>query len=87
VERGVFIGGLMICGSFLLAALLNRSAMDEIPAAPAAPAAVAAPMRGPALEAEAAPTLVDCNQAEPRANTSSVAKTEQPAPDLCNEAD
>jgi hypothetical protein len=29
MERGVVVGGLMICGSFLLAALLNRCAMEE----------------------------------------------------------
>lgn len=32
MERGVVVGGLMICGSFLLAASLNRSAMEEAPA-------------------------------------------------------
>jgi len=29
MERGVVVGGLMICGSFLLAASLNRSAVRE----------------------------------------------------------
>lgn len=36
MERGVVVGGLMICGSFLLAAMLNRSAMEEVPAPPPA---------------------------------------------------
>lgn len=31
MERGVVVGGLMICGSFLLAASLNRSAVNETP--------------------------------------------------------
>ncbi|MET0535404.1 MAG: hypothetical protein ABW171_14400 [Steroidobacter sp.] len=31
MERGVVVGGLMICGSFLLAASLNRSAVKEAP--------------------------------------------------------
>jgi hypothetical protein len=31
MERGVVVGGLMICGSFLLAASLNRSAVKEKP--------------------------------------------------------
>jgi hypothetical protein len=44
MERGVVVGGLMICGSFLLAASLNRSAVKETP--PAAPAA-AAPITPP----------------------------------------
>lgn len=38
MERGVVVGGLMICGSFLLAATLNRSAVKETPPAqPIAP--------------------------------------------------
>ena len=41
MERGVVVGGLMICGSFLLAAALNRSAVKETP--PAAPAIAEAP--------------------------------------------
>ena len=36
MQRGVVVGGLMICGSFLLAASLNRSAVKETPPAPAA---------------------------------------------------
>jgi hypothetical protein len=42
MERGVVVGGLMICGSFLLAASLNRSAVEETP--PAAEAPTAAPL-------------------------------------------
>jgi len=45
MERGVVVGGLMICGSFLLAASLNRSAVKETP--PAEQGAVAAPMTPP----------------------------------------
>lgn len=46
MERGVVVGGLMICGSFLLAASLNRSAVKEIPRAepPAAEAQIASPL-------------------------------------------
>lgn len=51
VERGVVVGGLMICGSFLLAALLNRSAMEETPAAPPAVPVSAAPKAPAAAEA------------------------------------
>jgi len=43
MERGVVVGGLMICGSFLLAASLNRSAVKETRrAAPAAAASAEA---------------------------------------------
>jgi hypothetical protein len=45
MERGVVVGGLMICGSFLLAASLNRSAVNEV--APAEPAAAQAPIVSP----------------------------------------
>jgi hypothetical protein len=45
MERGVVVGGLMICGSFLLAASLNRSAVEET--SPAEPAAVPAPIDPP----------------------------------------
>jgi hypothetical protein len=45
MERGVVVGGLMICGSFLLAASLNRSAVKETP--PVEPAAVQAPVTAP----------------------------------------
>jgi hypothetical protein len=45
MERGVVVGGLMICGSFLLAASLNRSAVNET--SPAEPAAAEAPMAPP----------------------------------------
>ena len=46
MERGVVVGGLMICGSFLLAASLNRSAVKENPRA-----------EPPAAEAQSAPPL------------------------------
>ena len=45
MERGVVVGGLMICGSFLLATTLNRSAVKETP--PVEPAAVEAPITPP----------------------------------------
>ena len=45
MERGVVVGGLMICGSFLLAASLNRSAVKET--LPAEPAAAEAPITPP----------------------------------------
>lgn len=46
MERGVVVGGLMICGSFLLAVTLNRSAVEEIPPAEraAAEASIAPPL-------------------------------------------
>lgn len=45
MERGVVVGGLMICGSFLIAASLNRSAVEETP--PEEPIAGQAPMARP----------------------------------------
>lgn len=45
MERGVAVGGLMICGSFLLAVSLNRSAVRETP--PVEPAAAEAPTTPP----------------------------------------
>lgn len=66
MERGVVVGGLMICGSFLLAALLNRSAMDEVPESiPAAPVDVPAPavspvVAPPAVTPENTPTPTRC---------------------------
>jgi hypothetical protein len=45
MERGVVVGGLMICGSFLLAASLNRSAVKET--RPATPASAEAPIDPP----------------------------------------
>jgi hypothetical protein len=85
VERGVVIGGLMICGSFLLAAMLNRSAMEEVPA-PAAPAAVIAPMSPPVPEAAVAPSPADCAEVEADA-TAAVTEKEQPPPDRCRDPD
>jgi hypothetical protein len=82
VERGVVVGGLMVCGSFLLAALLNRSAMEEVPApAPVAPVTVVAPVVAPASQLEIAPALTDCADAEaPGTTPPSVTETEQSAP-------
>ena len=48
MERGVVVGGLMICGSFLLAAMLNRSAMEEAPAPTTTSPAVVSPVMAPA---------------------------------------
>jgi hypothetical protein len=84
VERGVVIGGVMICGSFLLAALLNRSAMEEMPVRPA-PAAVMAPMN-PAAETQVAPGVVECAKGEVDARPS-VAQTEHPPAKRCRERD
>jgi hypothetical protein len=46
MERGVVVGGLMICGSFLLAVSLNRSAVEERPPAepPVAEALIKPPL-------------------------------------------
>lgn len=54
MERGVVVGGLMICGSFLLAASLNRSAVKEIPR-----------VEPPAAEAQSDPQLPAVNAGEP----------------------
>jgi hypothetical protein len=54
MERGVVVGGLMICGSFLLAASLNRSAVKETP-----------PAEPPGAEAPIAPPLPAANLDEP----------------------
>jgi hypothetical protein len=70
VERGVVVGGLMICGSFLLAALLNRSAMDEVPAPqPAAPIDVPVPAVSPVIappivNSENDPSPIRCTDAD-----------------------
>lgn len=72
----------MVCGSFLLAALLNRSAMEEVPT-PAAPAAVIVPM-SPTAETELAPSVTDCAEAESRADAHPVAiETNQAAAQPC----
>jgi hypothetical protein len=86
VERGVFVGGLMICGSFLLAALLNRSAMEELPAtAPVAPATVVAPIAPAASETEIAPSQMECTEASMRTDADShVAPAEQAISDKCD---
>jgi hypothetical protein len=88
VERGVVIGGLMICGSFLLAALLNRSAMEEAPAPPPiAPVTTVAPLGAPTSGVEIQPGSDSCTEAEIRVEAqSSVTQTEQPAPS-CSDPD
>jgi hypothetical protein len=74
VERGVIVGGLMICGSFLLAAMLNRSAMEEAPA-PVPPPAVIQPL--------ATPGAANCAEVSPRVETNvPVVEVEAPAADL-----
>ena len=74
VERGVVVGGLMICGSFLLAVMLNRSAMEEVPAPTPLPLVV--------LPA-AAPSVSDCDEADARTDANGMAvETEPPAADL-----
>lgn len=87
MERGVVVGGLMICGSFLLAALLNRSAMEEVPVPPAAPVAVVPPVVAPASQVEMDPSAADCAEADAREDMQpAVTQTEQPAPD-CSDSD
>lgn len=81
MERGVVIGGLMICGSFLLAALLNRSAMEEVPTAKP-PAAVVAPMSSPVADAVSAPKD-DCAEAKSPPEASRETEIEQTASDRC----
>jgi hypothetical protein len=74
MDRGVVVGGLMICGSFLLATSLNRSAVKETPpAAPAAPAAEA-PI-APMLSAEPAdePKPASCDSSASSTATKPVA--------------
>lgn len=83
MERGVVVGGLMICGSFLLAVLLNRSAMEELPPAPA----IAAPMSAPASGAKVAPGSSECTKVDPAANTRSTTEPEPPALDGCADPD
>jgi hypothetical protein len=81
VERGVVVGGLMICGSFLLAAMLNRSAMEERPATTGPIEAV--PVAPPVVQPAATPAVADCNEASPRADAhGSVAEAEAPQSDL-----
>ncbi|WP_129642333.1 hypothetical protein [Peristeroidobacter agariperforans] len=75
MERGVVVGGLMICGSFLLAAMLNRSAMEEVPVPVPPPAAAVQPL--------ATPSATDCAEVSPRGDTSIPAvDVEPPAADL-----
>lgn len=66
MERGVIVGGLMICGSFLLAALLNRSAMEEMPAPATTAPAVVAPVIAPTSDSKAA-ACSDAAEADPNA--------------------
>jgi hypothetical protein len=78
VERGVVVGGLMICGSFLLAAMLNRSAMEERPAT-AVPIKAVVPVAPPAVQPAATPAGADCNEASARADAhDSAAEAEAP---------
>ncbi len=73
MERGVVVGGLMICGSFLLAALLNRSAMKEVPV----------PVAPPVVQPVAAPTLPACAEVNARIGANQpVSDAEPPAADL-----
>lgn len=67
------MGGLMICGSFLLAAMLNRSAMEEVPA----------PVPAPAIQPAATPSVTDCAEVNTRADENDAAvEAEPPAADL-----
>lgn len=63
----------MICGSFLLAAMLNRSAMEERPVPP--PPAVVQPA--------ITPSVTDCPEVNTRAAANDTAvEAEPPAADL-----
>lgn len=80
MERGVVVGGLMICGSFLLAAMLNRSAMEEHPAP--VPVEAVVPV-APAVQPASTPAIADCNEASARADAqSSTAEVETSGSDL-----
>jgi hypothetical protein len=73
VERGVVVGGLMICGSFLLAAMLNRSAMEEVPA----------PVPTPVVQPVITPGVPDCAEVNtPVDATRAAVDAEPPAADL-----
>ena len=63
MERGVVVGGLMICGSFLLAASLNRSAVKETP--PAAPAVAEVPITPPQPKSPACSSDANTSSEEP----------------------
>ncbi len=81
VERGVIVGGLMICGSFLLAAMLNRSAMEERPAP--ATAVPVVPVVAPAVQPAGAETITDCTDVKTRTDAHGAAvETEPPQSDL-----
>jgi hypothetical protein len=84
VERGVVIGGLMICGSFLLAALLNRSAMEERPApAPVAPIETAVPAAQPVVQPAGGSSISDCTDVSTRADAHGAAiEADPPSSDL-----
>lgn len=79
MERGVIVGGVMICGSFLLAAMLNRSAMEEPPAA--APVAIKAVMPvAPSAAAPAiAPGISDCAEVNTPTDAQAAAGEAEPA--------
>ena len=70
MERGVVVGGLLICGSFLLAVSLNRSAVEELPAddSGAVQAPVSAPI--PTVSVDAKPQPEACATDEKRSNES-----------------
>jgi hypothetical protein len=79
VERGVVIGGLMICGSFLLAAMLNRSAMEERPApAPGVPIEAVVPVAPPAIQPAGAASIADCADVNTRADANEAAVAAEP---------
>jgi hypothetical protein len=89
VERGVLVGGLMVFGSFLLATLLNRSAMEEIPPAPPPPpVTLVAPINPPAVDAGLAPSAGGCAAPDAPLNSNApLTQTDQAAPDCPGSAD
>jgi hypothetical protein len=84
VERGVVVGGLMICGSFLLAAMLNRSAMEERPApASAVPIETVVPVAPVSVQPVVTPSIADCADVSTRADAhGSAAEAESSESDL-----
>jgi hypothetical protein len=75
MERGVVVGGLMICGSFLLAVSLNRSAVEERP-----------PAEPPTAEALIAPPLPAVPVDEPKPASCGAGASDASAPAAANEA-
>jgi hypothetical protein len=75
----MLVGGLMVLGSFLLAAVLNRSAMDEAPATQSAsPATMTTPANAPVDNIELAPNVDTCLEVDDPPASSNDSKTQPP---------